>query len=446
MTTNPDFDQIARAWLDLMPDEAPDRLIANVRVAVDVTPQERRWGWRTVRRTFPMNRFTLIAATAVLALALGGGVFLLGSARPSPTPPDPSPSALPTEGPSFPAGSDLPSDLLGGWYGGPRDLPLLTPGAGTALILDRDQARLTQSDHLTNPLLRESASMVGAKLQVVAMLPETYAGSTCPRGTIGSYDVALSASGRTLQVQPFSDPCSGRAAALAGTWWKMGCRDVGECYGYGFLDAGVYGTQSFDPRVDPGDDWAPNYGAVTFVVPDGWALAADGASLMRLTPDYAGEIANGGVSTGLRGDVHVVAQPFPFIGGAGCERPINPTLGAPRSPTDIVAFLQAEPWLVASRPSTNMIDGHLVTELELSIAPGSKPGCPGDTDPHGQYLTTYGPHTWDAGLAGDQRAHLWLIDLGRGDVVAVVVTARDAAALDGFVSAARPVIESFRFE
>ena len=36
--------------------------------------------------------------------------------------------------------------------------------------------------------------------------------------------------------------------------------------------------------------------AALFTVPEGWALAGDAPSRVSLTPDYAGEIANGGVS------------------------------------------------------------------------------------------------------------------------------------------------------
>jgi hypothetical protein len=446
MTTNRDFDGLARAWLDLMPDEAPDRLIANVRLAVDVTPQQRTWGGLAFRRPFQMTRFALVSATAVVALALVGGVILVGTARPSPTAPGPTPSGPTTDGPSSAAPEDLPADLIGGWYGGPRDLPLLTPGAGTVLFLEANQARLSSSRAQQAALLQGSASVVDGRVQLVSTLPEEYAGGvSCPRGTPGLYDVSVSPSGRTLTVRRFSDPCFARSTVLEGTWWKKGCWQDGECYG--LLDPGTYGTQNFDPRVDPGAAWAPSYGALTFSVPDGWALASDGPSGIRLTPDYLGELANGGVATGLKGEIHVISQPFPFIGGADCERPLSPSLDAPRSPTDIVTFLEAQPWLVASRPSTNLIDGRVVTELELSITPGSRPGCPEDTDPNGQYLTLYGPHAGgDLGLAGDQRAHLWLIDLGAGDVVAVTVMGRDAAALDGFVAIARPVIETFRFE
>ena len=42
MTTERDFDRLARAWLELAPDEAPDRVIAAVLQAAETTPQMRR--------------------------------------------------------------------------------------------------------------------------------------------------------------------------------------------------------------------------------------------------------------------------------------------------------------------------------------------------------------------------------------------------------------------
>jgi hypothetical protein len=113
---------------------------------------------------------------------------------------------------------------------------------------------------------------------------------------------------------------------------------------------------------------------------------------------------------------------------------------------DIVAFLEAQAWLVASRPSTNMIDGHLTTVLDLAIAPGATPGCPGDTTPNAEYLTGYGLDAWGVGLEGTQRARLLLVDLGDGDVVAAIIEAPDQASFDSFVTGAMSIVTSFTFE
>ena len=41
MTANRDFTDITRAWLDLMPSEAPDRAVASILQAVDATAAAR---------------------------------------------------------------------------------------------------------------------------------------------------------------------------------------------------------------------------------------------------------------------------------------------------------------------------------------------------------------------------------------------------------------------
>ena len=57
MSTERDFDRIARAWLDVGPNEAPDRAIATILDAVGTTAQNRRpWRWPFWRPT-TMTRF-----------------------------------------------------------------------------------------------------------------------------------------------------------------------------------------------------------------------------------------------------------------------------------------------------------------------------------------------------------------------------------------------------
>ena len=447
MTTNRDFDQMARAWLDLMPDEAPDRLIANVRLAVDATPQERRWGWRAFRRSYQMNRLTVIAATAIVVLALVGGALLLAGANKATSSASPAPSITPaalSAPPSTTNSADLPSTMIAGWYGTDRQVPGLAARAGVVLFLDRNELRLAQSNQQPTTLVRETASIMSGRLQLVSTAQETYAGAACPRGTPGTYDVTVSASGNSLTLQRFSDACSGRAAALGGTWRKKGCWSDGPCYGY--LDAGTFGSQYFDPRVDPGAPWVPNYGAVTVTVPDGWALGDDWPGYMRLTTaaHYAAEKA--GTDPFNTEELYVVGQPFAAVGGGDCGSSAKPSVGDRRTPADLVAFLQAQSWLVVSKPVTDSIDGHPTTVVDLSVASGAKAGCPGDAAPNGNYLVGYGQEPWNLEVDGQRKVRVMLIDLGGGDVVGVVMEGANAAALDAFVSEATPIVRSLHFE
>ena len=88
MTTNRDPDRILRAWLDLMPDEAPDRLVNAVLEVVETTPQQRRPIGLSVWRLIPMPHVASSTARVGLALllllALTSLAFLVsGSLRPS---------------------------------------------------------------------------------------------------------------------------------------------------------------------------------------------------------------------------------------------------------------------------------------------------------------------------------------------------------------------------
>ena len=78
MTTDHDFDRLARAWLDLGPDEAPDRVIATVLQAAETMPQVRRPIRWPVWRDFDMTRLPIFAVTAaaVLVVLVGGALIL----------------------------------------------------------------------------------------------------------------------------------------------------------------------------------------------------------------------------------------------------------------------------------------------------------------------------------------------------------------------------------
>jgi hypothetical protein len=108
MTERPDFEQMTRAWLDLMPSEAPDRTVAAVLQVIERTPQLRPPLFAP-RRFQPMNRVTLAAMAAALAAVLVGGAYVLSQFRlpnvgPSPTTVLPSPVPVNTPGADLPGG------------------------------------------------------------------------------------------------------------------------------------------------------------------------------------------------------------------------------------------------------------------------------------------------------------------------------------------------------
>jgi len=118
MTRTRDFDGLARAWLELMPDEAPDRVVADVLKAVDSTPQVRRPVGAPFRRSFQMNRSSLVAAAAAALIVAYLGLSLVAG-RPGPTteasiPPSLGPQqslgSAPSPSPQVPAGATAITD------------------------------------------------------------------------------------------------------------------------------------------------------------------------------------------------------------------------------------------------------------------------------------------------------------------------------------------------
>src|SRR3954447_23551995 len=97
MTSERDFDRLARAWLELGPDEAPDRVVTAVLQAAETTPQVRRPMRWPLWRFFPMTRLPVAAgAVAILVVAVGGALLIRGNAPNSVAAPPPTQTASST--------------------------------------------------------------------------------------------------------------------------------------------------------------------------------------------------------------------------------------------------------------------------------------------------------------------------------------------------------------
>ena len=114
MTDERDFDRLARAWLELGPDEAPDRVVAAVLQAAETTPQVRRPLRWPIWRSFKMNRISQAAGlAAVLVVVIGGGVLLSQRGQPATGGPVASPSVAPSA-PGTPLPTSAPTPTPGG--------------------------------------------------------------------------------------------------------------------------------------------------------------------------------------------------------------------------------------------------------------------------------------------------------------------------------------------
>ena len=422
MTALDDFDRISRAWLDLMPDEAPDRAIDAVLRAVATTPQVRRWRpafWRPL----PMNRLPYAIAAAVVAVAIAGAVLLVrpGSDQQSVGPPA-SPSAVPTEGPL----TDAP---VGRFMGGPNDLVL--PGAGSSIFLDSDSIALSQSNENDSRKLTAQLSFSNDG----SIHLESTGPGPCDDAAGGDYDWSLSPSGRVLTLSPIEDACTQRAAALDGTWWQMGCTVEENCLG--LLDAGTYKSQFFTPRLDQGDEWSPVVGGVTYAVPEGWANSSDWPDAFELVP--AEELPPVDEANRLR-NVNVMRQPTAMTQDRPCTDEVDPGVG--RTVDDLMAWLPTVPGLITTEPTPITIDGYVGQSMDIRLDPAWTATCEGDPDT--SPVVTY----LNPGMAvrAGQTARLILLDLGDGDVVSVGIWTRDQATFDAFAPEAMSIIESFQFE
>jgi len=291
MTSERDFDLLARAWLELGPNEAPDRVVAAVLQAAETTPQVRRPIRWLPLKDFQMTRLPVLATVAATIVVVVGGLFLInrpnggvGGPTASPSPSEVSPSGSPA--------AAAPLDVAlrpSRWMGSERPVPGILPKAGTTINFTvNNQFFITQSAANQNQFLNSVASGVGdGRFQ----LETTDAGGDpCSTGDIGLYSWSVAPSGRILTIVANSDDCPTRLGAVPGTWWLEACKNS-DNWCLGDLDAGTYKSQYFTPRLDAGAgaQWAPDFGGLTYWVPDGWANSADFPERFGLTPtaDYA---------------------------------------------------------------------------------------------------------------------------------------------------------------
>ena len=309
MTDERNFDRLARAWLDLMPDEAPDRTIAAVLQAVETAPQARP-PFRWLTRRFPnMNRLSMVAAlAAATVLAIGGGLWLTRSDGTDPGRPSPSPAPS-----ASPSSALSPEELRYTWLGEVVEAPGLPVGRDRSFLHIEPltvELIIAQPDFLLSDITAGDPGV----LRVVSR-NET---GGCTQGDVGLYDWTLSPKGTKLQLAATEDACAARRAAFEGEWERSACRNPdNNCLGD--LEAGTYKSQFIGPRLDEGEPWTANYGAFSYTVPDGWANTydfPDGYVLMR-SADYATATEAVGWHERPRRGVRTA-------GGGGPERNLRP--------------------------------------------------------------------------------------------------------------------------
>ncbi|MFL5719018.1 MAG: hypothetical protein ACJ778_00925 [Chloroflexota bacterium] len=449
MTSERDFDRLARAWLELGPDEAPDRVVAAVLQAAGTTPQVRRRLARPTWRSFSMNRLPVAAgAAAVLTVLIGGASLLSRPSQPTGVGVSPTPSATAvastSTAPSTALTTSVPSELQSTWVGPPRTVPGLLASHRYRFELTEDGFRFPY-DNLVQGQLPADAAVVGGR---VVQLTSTGAAGGCNVGDVGEYTWTLSGSGTRLTMTLVADACAVRSSALSGDWAKVGCKYIeSACFG-DLVDAGTYPSQYFAPRLAPEESWIPQWAALTYTVPAGWANSADLPNSFVLTPSdaYAKEGADGPLDGSARNISayrlpHAVTQDTACVGAA--------VAGSPTSIDGLVTYVSGLKSVAASAPESTTIDGHPAKWIDATIAPTWAKTCPDQVDGSPVALLlgngSSGEDENVIGIVGAEKVRLVFIDVG-GQVALVVVDSSDPARFDDLATQAMPIIQSFKFQ
>ena len=327
--------------------------------------------------------------------------------------------------------------------GSERAVPGILAKAGTIINFTADDNFfITQSNQNQNHFLNSIASSVGdGQFQLATT---TAGGDPCSVGDIGRYSWSVAPSGRILTITASSDDCPTRLGAVPGSWWLEACKNTNtNCLGD--LDPGTYKSQYFTPRLDAGAGaaWLPDFGGLTYTVPDGWANSADFPERFSLTPTADFALATAGAEDGA----HTIQLHWQYAANAQNADCTSAELtSVPRTVGGLVEWIRGLPSLAASAPTPITIDGHRGQWLDVGLAPSWNTSCPGETRPVALFLTEAGNQGETYAIVAAERHRLVFIDLGGGDLVMVDVASPDAAGFDGLVTQAMPIINNFSFE
>lgn len=326
-----DPDRRINAWLELMPDEAPDRVIAAVQQAVERVPQVRRPLALAVWRLPHMNRLILVAAAIVAVV--GASLYVLrpssnvgGQPSPSPTLPSPAPATLPSSIRSTWLADAGPIEGLGTTA---TRLRLVVLGDGTGLHVTIDQG-IAPRDALPSKPIGGTA----AEIDIASTIDK----SGCTGGEVGRYAITVSPDGLFLTLTAISEDCGSRFEALSRTWVRA-------------VDGASEGGRGIVAQFDP---------AMLITLPAASYVsqpAPDAATITSVSPDRT---------------FIAVKNPAGFAApcstDGGTKLPVAHTISA------FSTYLDGLPGLaVQSQPLT--IDGHPAAHLTIPVAVTAD--CPG---------------------------------------------------------------------
>ena len=359
MTRERDFDRIARAWLELGPQEAPDRAVEAVLGAIETESQVRRPRWWPMWRPMTMTRIRILAVAMGLTAIAAGTVILGGGSQRQPTP---SPSSLPTPAasaavePSTAAvPGPVPAAVLGSWIAPLREAPGITQAATSGISFMDGKENPAEPGFALDLGLHNSFPQEARADEVepgVLRLVSRPSPGGCQDRDVGRYRWSMP-SDDVLVLELIADACAAREAVVPGTWIRSGIGDS---------EGGTGIAAAFTPFFE-------------FTLPagqyDGLANGLDGAVAV-----------NGRDGSAL----HAWKDPDGFVdpcdeagGRVDLESGVDP----------FVAYLSASPELTVSGTTERLIDGGRAVQVDVTTRDGLAAGACAD----GAVLL-WAPHVW----------------------------------------------------
>jgi hypothetical protein len=409
-----DFDRIARAWLELGPNEAPERPIAAVLQAIETTPQVRRpLRWPTWRSA-TMSRITILAVLAgTIAIIVGGLVLSGGDRNESSTPPPapttdqgivPSAVASPvstatssaTQGP-------LPDTLAGGWVAPLRGVVGGAPGLRMDMTLGATAGRLfapsgTTAQPFTAALLEPG----------LVRLTSTQDVGVCSAGDAGTYAVGTLPGG-WLSMTTVDEDCAARADIVDGMWQRS-------------IAHGGRGGPGIAAPFDP---------VIQFTLPEDTYSGRGNSELETIVIDRAD------ASYKVWKDPDGFKDPCDLTAGRSL---LEPGMDA------FVEYLTTDPRFTVTGQQEYEIDGHPAIEVAFTIGEDLEAPC---HDFDGDQTNKIGVLTWVPRAA--RGSTFWNDQLGGKDILVVtevdgVTLAFEFVVLDGDVwRVDRETLDTVRF-
>jgi len=395
----------------------PFDLVSGIAARVDVTPQRTR-GVSASRARFLVLAATLAFVALGLVAALIGGLL---NQKPAPT--DPSSGA----------------SLVGLWLGDPIDVV----GVGTS-----HQPVLNVFD---SDLVLGGAGLAGAVLHSVTafeapdtlLLRATDDAIGCAPGAAATYRYTTSAGGLILTISAVQDACPDRAAALAGTWYRAAATcESGTALCLRELEAGTFKSVNLDLRTTHAEigTYDPTFGALTYTVPDGWAVSRDSRTQLWLNP-IAEHVKN---PEARERSLSVFARVAAYSQADGCPyEALDPPIDA--TPDAFATWIAGRPSLDAGPIHAITIDGHPGRWLDVRLSASWTSACPwSDGTPYAPLLFFEDGEEGSDGVGLGETERYVFLDLD-GSVVFISISASAPASFEDFAAQAMPIVESFEF-